>query len=106
MVQVSDAARVTDSDATAAERRARDAADKAYAAARAAYVTRDKADILRAGDLYRYAAALYQKAADAWKARGAARRSFAEHCASMADSLSRSLFARASLAATYQHVGE
>lgn len=94
----------SDRGALTAERRARMATDHAYSAARAAYASRAKADILKAGDLHRHAGALYQQAADAWKARGADRKPFAEHCAKMADRLSISPFARASLAATYQHV--
>lgn len=99
----SDAAtKITDADIVLAERRARSATDDAYTAARVAYASKARADVLRAGDLFRYAAALYQQAADLWTKRGS--KTFAEHCAAMAKRLSGSAFARASLAATFQHV--
>jgi len=102
MAHVNDSpAAASDSDAITAERRARVAAERAYMAARVAYASKVKEDILKAGDLYRYAAALYGKASDLWKARGSSRKSFAEHCAKMAERLSGSAFARCSLVATY-----
>ena len=94
-----------DADAMTAELHARAATDRAYLAARSAYSSKADADILKAGDLFRYAAALYVRAADLWKARRD-RQSLAEHCAEMATRLSGSAFARCSLVATYQHVGD
>lgn len=82
-----------------AELRARKAAEDARQAARVALRSKAREDALQAGDLYRYAGALYERAAKLW--RDAGEPPFADHCDRMARRLSSSPFAVASLVATF-----